>query len=117
MHVAHTPRRRRLELAQRAELRRPSRTRIRACGCLAPRSVLTALGCCCRPPCRPAGEEEELTLIDFPQMVSTTHANGDELFSRDVECIVRFFSKKIGCAIGPDHMRTRFSRSWQLEQA
>jgi hypothetical protein len=42
------------------------------------------------------GEDEELTLIDFPQMVSTTHANGEELFVRDVECIVRFFSKKIG---------------------
>ncbi|GLC33815.1 hypothetical protein PLESTM_000122500 [Pleodorina starrii] len=41
-------------------------------------------------------EEEELTLIDFPQMVSITHANAEELFSRDVECIVRFFSKKIG---------------------
>ncbi|KAG2440317.1 hypothetical protein HXX76_004424 [Chlamydomonas incerta] len=42
------------------------------------------------------GEDEELTLIDFPQMVSVTHANAEELFVRDVECIVRFFSKKIG---------------------
>ncbi|KXZ56501.1 hypothetical protein GPECTOR_1g449 [Gonium pectorale] len=41
-------------------------------------------------------EDEELTLIDFPQMVSITHANAAELFSRDVECIIRFFSKKIG---------------------
>ncbi|GIL43574.1 hypothetical protein Vafri_1204, partial [Volvox africanus] len=41
-------------------------------------------------------EDEELTLIDFPQMVSMTHANAEELFSRDVECIIRFFSKKIG---------------------
>ena len=44
----------------------------------------------------PPGEDEELTLIDFPQMVSVTHANAEELFVRDVECIVRFFSKKIG---------------------
>eukprot|EP00887_Chlorella_sp_A99_P001718 scaffold8.g1718.t1 len=34
-------------------------------------------------------DTEELTLIDFPQMVS-------ELFERDVECIIRFFSKKLG---------------------
>ncbi|GFR41481.1 hypothetical protein Agub_g2172, partial [Astrephomene gubernaculifera] len=41
-------------------------------------------------------EDEELTLIDFPQMVSVTHANAEELFYRDVDCIIRFFSKKIG---------------------
>ncbi|PSC74501.1 Serine threonine-kinase rio2 [Micractinium conductrix] len=41
-------------------------------------------------------EREELTLIDFPQMVSVGHANAEELFERDVECIIRFFSKKLG---------------------
>eukprot|EP00197_Chlamydomonas_leiostraca_P016020 CAMPEP_0202884376 /NCGR_PEP_ID=MMETSP1391-20130828/40871_1 /ASSEMBLY_ACC=CAM_ASM_000867 /TAXON_ID=1034604 /ORGANISM="Chlamydomonas leiostraca, Strain SAG 11-49" /LENGTH=314 /DNA_ID=CAMNT_0049567557 /DNA_START=13 /DNA_END=954 /DNA_ORIENTATION=- len=41
-------------------------------------------------------DEEEVTIIDFPQMVSVSHANGRELFERDVECIVRFFSKKVG---------------------
>lgn len=41
-------------------------------------------------------DSEEITLIDFPQMVSVTHANAQELFERDVECIVRFFSKKVG---------------------
>ena len=34
-------------------------------------------------------DEEELTLIDFPQMVSVSHPNAEELFDRDVECIVR----------------------------
>jgi hypothetical protein len=34
-------------------------------------------------------EQEHLTLIDFPQMVSVSHANAEELFDRDVECIVR----------------------------
>lgn len=34
-------------------------------------------------------EEEELTLIDFPQMVSVGHGNARELFHRDVECIIR----------------------------
>jgi RIO kinase 2 len=41
-------------------------------------------------------EEEEITLIDFPQMVSVSHPNAQELFERDVECIIRFFSKKLG---------------------
>ncbi|KAK9840755.1 hypothetical protein WJX81_002413 [Elliptochloris bilobata] len=41
-------------------------------------------------------EEERVTLIDFPQMVSTRHANAAELFERDVECIGRFFRKKLG---------------------
>jgi RIO kinase 2 len=34
-------------------------------------------------------EDEQLTLIDFPQMVSVSHANAEELFERDVECIIR----------------------------
>jgi RIO kinase 2 len=34
-------------------------------------------------------DEENLTLIDFPQMVSVSHANAEELFDRDVECIIR----------------------------
>ncbi len=35
-------------------------------------------------------DDDELTLIDFPQMVSTSHANAQELFDRDVECVLRF---------------------------
>jgi hypothetical protein len=41
-------------------------------------------------------EQGAVTLIDFPQMVSTSHANAEELFERDVDCIVRFFTKKLG---------------------
>jgi len=41
-------------------------------------------------------DEERVTLIDFPQMVSTRHANAAELFDRDAECIGRFFRKKLG---------------------
>jgi hypothetical protein len=41
-------------------------------------------------------DEERVTLIDFPQMVSTRHANAAELFARDAECIGRFFRKKLG---------------------
>lgn len=38
-----------------------------------------------------------VTLIDFPQMVSTRHPNGEELFQRDVDCLKRFFSTKLKC--------------------
>ena len=37
-------------------------------------------------------EDEKLTLIDFPQMVSVGHGNARELFYRDVECIIRYHS-------------------------
>lgn len=33
-------------------------------------------------------------VIDFPQMVSTSHVNAKEYFERDVECIKRFFRKR-----------------------
>ncbi|KAH8205536.1 hypothetical protein TruAng_000242 [Truncatella angustata] len=33
-------------------------------------------------------------LIDFPQMISVEHANAEEQFDRDVNCIKRFFERK-----------------------
>ncbi|RKP23151.1 RIO1 family-domain-containing protein, partial [Syncephalis pseudoplumigaleata] len=33
-------------------------------------------------------------LIDFPQMVSTSHANAEWYFNRDVECIRTFFRRR-----------------------
>lgn len=36
-------------------------------------------------------DEESVTVIDFPQMVSTSHADAKELFDRDVNGIRRFF--------------------------
>ena len=41
-------------------------------------------------------DDEKLTLIDFPQMISTSHPNAKELFDRDVEGVVRFFERKLG---------------------
>ena len=35
-----------------------------------------------------------LTVIDFPQMVSISHANAAALFDRDAACVTRFFQKK-----------------------
>ncbi|XP_037088408.1 serine/threonine-protein kinase rio2-like, partial [Pollicipes pollicipes] len=39
-------------------------------------------------------DEERLVLIDFPQMVSTSHPNAEQLFQRDVDCLRRFFSRR-----------------------
>lgn len=36
-----------------------------------------------------------VTLIDFPQMVSTNHPNAKELYERDMVCLQRFFSGKL----------------------
>jgi len=42
------------------------------------------------------GADETITLIDFPQMVSTSHPNARFYFSRDVECVRCFFRKRFG---------------------
>ncbi|RKP10513.1 RIO1-domain-containing protein [Thamnocephalis sphaerospora] len=39
-------------------------------------------------------ENGEPILIDFPQMVSTSHPNAEWYFNRDVECIRTFFRKR-----------------------
>ncbi|KAM8962114.1 serine/threonine-protein kinase RIO2 [Pelodytes ibericus] len=39
-------------------------------------------------------EEDRVTMIDFPQMVSTSHANAEWYFDRDVKCVREFFLKR-----------------------
>ena len=34
-------------------------------------------------------DDDVVTLIDFPQMISVTHFNAKELFERDVDCVIR----------------------------
>eukprot|EP00892_Ulva_mutabilis_P001751 jgi/Ulvmu1/11577/UM079_0020.1 len=43
-----------------------------------------------------------LVAIDFPQMVSVSHVNAQGLFERDLNCILRFFEKKMGYHVPPD---------------
>uniref|UniRef100_A0A8C5UNB1 Serine/threonine-protein kinase RIO2 n=1 Tax=Malurus cyaneus samueli TaxID=2593467 RepID=A0A8C5UNB1_9PASS len=38
--------------------------------------------------------DDHATLIDFPQMMSTFHANAEWYFDRDVNCIKEFFKKR-----------------------
>ncbi|NXP24034.1 RIOK2 kinase, partial [Scytalopus superciliaris] len=38
--------------------------------------------------------DDRATLIDFPQMMSTSHANAEWYFDRDVNCIKEFFKKR-----------------------
>ena len=40
------------------------------------------------------GDDKKITMIDFPQMVSTRHYNADFYFERDVQCIHTFFSRR-----------------------
>jgi RIO kinase 2 len=44
-----------------------------------------------------------VTLIDFPQMISTKHPNAKEYYERDLSCLRRFFELKLLCTI-PDHL-------------
>jgi len=41
-------------------------------------------------------DDEKVTLIDFPQMVSTSHQNAEMYFNRDVDCIRVYFSRRYG---------------------
>ena len=40
-------------------------------------------------------EGGNLTMIDFPQMISTSHPNAAEFFYRDMNCLVKFFAMKM----------------------
>lgn len=39
-------------------------------------------------------DTDKITLIDFPQMVSTSHVNAEFYFDRDVQCIREFFKRR-----------------------
>ena len=39
-------------------------------------------------------ESTDITVIDFPQMVSTKHPNAEELFDRDLKCLHKFFLRR-----------------------
>lgn len=39
-------------------------------------------------------DNEAMTMIDFPQMVSVLHRNAEMYFDRDVDCILKFFNKR-----------------------
>ena len=41
-------------------------------------------------------DDDQPILIDFPQMVSTSHANAEWYFNRDVDCIRTFFRRRFG---------------------
>ncbi|KAK9240286.1 RIO1 family-domain-containing protein [Lipomyces kononenkoae] len=44
----------------------------------------------------PKSEDEQFVVIDFPQCVSVDHVDAERYFKRDVDCIRRFFEKKLG---------------------
>ena len=55
-----------------------------------------------------------VTLIDFPQMVSTRHPNARELYERDVECLRRFFVGKMRCYVeGEDGIGGGLMPTWE----
>ena len=56
-------------------------------------------------------EDEKITIIDFPQMVSIKHTNAPRLFRRDLDCILKFFERKF------DFTPTREDLCWGAEGA
>ncbi|XP_010503817.1 PREDICTED: serine/threonine-protein kinase rio2-like isoform X2 [Camelina sativa] len=47
-------------------------------------------------------DEEKITMIDFPQMVSVSHRNAQMYFDRDIECIFKFFRKRFNMTFHED---------------
>uniref|UniRef100_A0A0D3DSG5 non-specific serine/threonine protein kinase n=2 Tax=Brassica oleracea var. oleracea TaxID=109376 RepID=A0A0D3DSG5_BRAOL len=47
-------------------------------------------------------DEEKITMIDFPQMVSVSHQNAQMYFDRDIECIFKFFRKRFNMSFQED---------------
>jgi RIO kinase 2 len=56
-----------------------------------------------------------VTLIDFPQMVSTQHPNAKELYERDTACLFKFFSHKLQFQI-PESEREKLHLTWESIQ-
>jgi RIO kinase 2 len=56
-----------------------------------------------------------VTLIDFPQMVSTQHPNASELYERDTACLFKFFSHKLQFQI-PQEEQNQLFLSWESVQ-
>ena len=52
-----------------------------------------------------------VTLIDFPQIVSTRHPNAEELYNRDLNCLKRFFVTKLKCV--PDQGWDELIPKWE----
>ncbi|CAI5744550.1 unnamed protein product [Peronospora destructor] len=50
------------------------------------------------------GDDGKITMIDFPQMISTSHPNATEMFNRDVHGLVKFFSRLQGGAYIPERV-------------
>lgn len=58
-------------------------------------------------------DQDEVTIIDFPQMVSVAHPNAADLFARDVEGVMRFFKKKLGYMPEHDALLARVQPDFQ----
>uniref|UniRef100_A0A0P6K281 Serine/threonine-protein kinase RIO2 n=1 Tax=Heterocephalus glaber TaxID=10181 RepID=A0A0P6K281_HETGA len=62
-------------------------------------------------------KDDHITMIDFPQMVSTSHPNAEWYFDRDVKCIRDFFMRRFGyeSELYPAFSDTRREESLDVE--
>ncbi|CAK7295473.1 Serine/threonine-protein kinase RIO2 [Vulpes lagopus] len=62
-------------------------------------------------------KDDHITMIDFPQMVSTSHHNAEWYFDRDVKCIRDFFMKRFSyeSELYPTFSDTRREHSLDVE--
>ena len=62
-------------------------------------------------------DDSKVTMIDFPQMTSTSHPNADFYFDRDVKCVQRYFAKNYGMVFdGQPTLDTDVTKDHDLDQ-
>jgi RIO kinase 2 len=62
-------------------------------------------------------DDEKITIIDFPQMTSTSHPNAQFYFQRDVVCIQEFFAKRFGlCFEGVPELAQDIEKAADLDR-
>ena len=62
-------------------------------------------------------DDEKITMIDFPQMTSTSHPNAKFYFERDVKCIQTYFAKNYGLTFeGMPELDTDVDKTIDLDQ-
>mmetsp|Transcript_24811 Transcript_24811/g.36594 ORF Transcript_24811/g.36594 Transcript_24811/m.36594 type:complete len:473 (+) Transcript_24811:88-1506(+) len=59
----------------------------------------------------------QITMIDFPQMIPSTHPNAAELFTRDLNCLVKFFAMKMRYVASEEERSLQLSDIAEAESA
>lgn len=61
-------------------------------------------------------EDENVTMIDFPQMISIDHPNAEEYFNRDIEGVKQYFKKRFNILPDETPVFSDIKRKYNLDK-